>query len=201
MPRNFLPDIIPGNEKSLSELTVDAVRLYHGVIHTSPISIAVITGKEMVVTVVNQACLDLWGADKSIIGKSLYDTLPDLMAQASHILEKIYETGEPFIGNEVPYIVNRQGKKQTGYFDFVWQGKFNAEGKVEGITAFATEVTERALANKKIKESQKELHSLANTMPQIVWMAGADGNVFYYNDRIALYSGAEKMPDGKWQWK
>lgn len=201
MPRNYLPDTLPGNEKSLSELTVEAVKLYHNIIHSSPIAIAVIKGKNMVVTLANDACLQLWGADKSIIGKSLYETLPDLMAQADHILQDIYQTGKPFFGNEIPYVVNRNGTKQTGYFDFVWQAKLDDEGKVEGITAIATEVTERALANKKIKENREQLHCLANTMPQVVWMAGPDGQVFYYNDRIDLYHGAQQSTNGSWSWQ
>ena len=201
MPSHYLPSITPGSEKSLPELTVDALKLYHGIIHSSPVAIAVIKGSKMVVTVANKACLDLWGTDERVIGQSLYESLPDLMAQAAHILEGILATGEPFFGNEIPYEVNRQGKKHTGYFNFVWQPRFTEEGKVEGITAIATEVTERALANKTIKESQEQLHILANTMPQVVWMANAEGNVYYYNDRIALYSGAEKLANGSWIWE
>lgn len=201
MPHNYLPKIEPGAERSVSELTIDAVKLYHNIIHNSPVSIAVIKGKDMVVTVANKACLELWGADESIIGKSLYDTLPNLMAQASGILNEIYDTGKPFFGNEIPYFVIRQGKEQKGYFDFVWQAKLDDNGNVEGITAIATEVTERALANKKIKESQEQLHVLAHTMPQVVWMADAGGDVFYYNDRIDMYSGAEKLAGDKWEWK
>ena len=201
MPRNYLPSIAPGTEKPLTDLTLEALKLYHSIIHSASVAIAVIQGKNMVITVANKACLELWGADESIIGKSLYDTLPNLMAQAGHILQNILDTGAPFYGNETPYVVNRSGQQQLCYFDFVWQPKLNEAGKVEGITAIASEVTQRALSSKKIKESRQQLHILANTMPQVVWMAEGSGRVFYYNDRIALYSGAQKMPDGSWQWQ
>ena len=200
MPQNYLPSITPGTEKSLPELTIDALKLYYNIIHSASVAIAVIHGKSMIVTMANNACLELWGADKTIIGKSLYDTLPDLMAQAGDILQEILETGKPFLGSEIPYVVNRQNNKQTGYFDFVWQPRFNEQGQAEGITAIASEVTERALASRRIKESREQLHSLANIMPQVVWMAADEGRVFYYNDRIEMYSGAHRLPDGSWSW-
>ncbi|HLO80140.1 MAG TPA: PAS domain S-box protein [Chitinophagaceae bacterium] len=43
--------------------------------------------------------------------------------------------------------------------------------------------------------------SLANAMPQLVWIAEADGSVYYYNDRISEFQGAELLPSGQWQWK
>jgi PAS domain S-box-containing protein len=43
--------------------------------------------------------------------------------------------------------------------------------------------------------------SIANAMPQLVWIAEADGKVSYYNDRIAEFKGAERLPDGHWKWQ
>jgi PAS domain S-box-containing protein len=43
--------------------------------------------------------------------------------------------------------------------------------------------------------------NLANAMPQLMWIAEADGNVFYYNDRISEFKGAERLSNGHWKWQ
>ena len=42
--------------------------------------------------------------------------------------------------------------------------------------------------------------SLANAMPQLVWISLADGVTIYYNDRLADYAGTKKKEDGSWIW-
>ncbi len=201
MPKSFLPFQTAAQGEDLSQQTIEALRLYHGIIHSARVAIAVIEGKEMIVTVVNRACLELWGADSSIIGKSLYETLPHLMDQAGDILQNILTSAEPFFGNEVRYVVKKNGIDVPGYYDFVWQPRFGEDGSAVGIIAIATEVTERANTSRRVKESQERLHLLANSMPQLVWIAGADGTVSYYNEKVTAYSGAKKMADGSWQWE
>ncbi len=46
----------------------------------------------------------------------------------------------------------------------------------------------------------RQLEHLADSMPQLVWTAGSDGVVDYYNSRLALYSGAAPLADGSWEW-
>lgn len=42
---------------------------------------------------------------------------------------------------------------------------------------------------------------LADALPQLVWMANADGVVEYYNSRAAEYAGIESTPAGSWEWR
>lgn len=43
--------------------------------------------------------------------------------------------------------------------------------------------------------------SIANVLPQLVWIAESDGRVIYYNDRIAEFSGASRDEEGSWHWE
>ncbi|TCJ13133.1 PAS domain-containing sensor histidine kinase [Flaviaesturariibacter flavus] len=42
---------------------------------------------------------------------------------------------------------------------------------------------------------------LADAMPQLVFMADAQGRVTYFNSRIHEYSGAHQLADGSWEWQ
>jgi two-component system, OmpR family, phosphate regulon sensor histidine kinase PhoR len=54
---------------------------------------------------------------------------------------------------------------------------------------------------RKINESQKELQELANAVPQLVWIADAQGNMIYFNDRIAEFTPGAKSETGEWNWE
>ncbi|RYY85406.1 MAG: PAS domain S-box protein, partial [Chitinophagaceae bacterium] len=41
---------------------------------------------------------------------------------------------------------------------------------------------------------------LADAMPQLVWIADANGVAIYFNTRIQEYKGARRHADGTWDW-
>ncbi|MGZ3848926.1 MAG: PAS domain-containing sensor histidine kinase [Flavisolibacter sp.] len=50
------------------------------------------------------------------------------------------------------------------------------------------------------EENHKRLGLLADAMPQLFWIAQADGRVVYYNSRVEEFAGAQKDEMGKWSW-
>ncbi len=72
----------------------------------------------------------------------------------------------------------------------------------ERVFGIMMEITERKQAEEALRQSEAQLHELADAMPQIVWTARADGQLEYVNKRWFEYCGlpAEKAfsPNG---WK
>src|SRR6476661_100993 len=50
-------------------------------------------------------------------------------------------------------------------------------------------------------ESLKPLSLLADAMPQLVWIAKANGEVVYYSNRVGEFAGAQKEANGAWSWQ
>lgn len=50
------------------------------------------------------------------------------------------------------------------------------------------------------RESEARYRQLADAMPQLVWTAGLDGVVDYYNQRYREYDGIAPRAGGEWQW-
>jgi two-component system, NtrC family, sensor kinase len=52
-----------------------------------------------------------------------------------------------------------------------------------------------------LRESESQFRSLANSIPQLAWMANPDGSVFWYNQRWYEYTGTsnKEMTDGAWK--
>ena len=52
-----------------------------------------------------------------------------------------------------------------------------------------------------LRESEAQFRSLANSIPQLAWMAHADGDIFWYNQRWYEYTGKALDEVKGWGWK
>lgn len=51
------------------------------------------------------------------------------------------------------------------------------------------------------EEREASLRNLADAMPQVVWIAGADGRVHYYNDRASNFGGIQPDSANTFDWQ
>ena len=63
------------------------------------------------------------------------------------------------------------------------------------------EIAERKRAEEALRASEKRFEAMANGIPQLAWMADANGFIFWYNQRWYEYTGTtfEQMQGWKWQ--
>jgi PAS domain S-box-containing protein len=173
------------------------------VIMQSPVAMTIIKGKNFVIEIANERATELWGKTYSeVINRPAFDVFPELISQGfDKILEGVYTTGEAFVANEMPITLVRHGEPQELFINFIYEASRNENDQIDGIIGVGIDVTPQVIARNKIEQSQQELNEMANAVPQLVWVARADGEVIYYNDRVAEFSGAHLMNDGSWQWQ
>lgn len=77
-----------------------------------------------------------------------------------------------------------------------------ADGRGKAIRSIATvlDITERIRAEQAVQESETRFRSLADSMPQLVWTANADGMIEYYNRRLKEYCGSASGITVGWNW-
>jgi PAS domain S-box-containing protein len=63
------------------------------------------------------------------------------------------------------------------------------------------DITARKWTEQALGESEDQFRTMANSIPQLAWMAHADGSIFWYNQRWYGYTGtsAEQMTGWGWQ--
>lgn len=69
------------------------------------------------------------------------------------------------------------------------------------MTGAVTNITEKKRVEERLRESERRFRELTNIIPQILWVAQADGRKIYANDRWYEYTGltpAQSVGDG---WK
>ena len=129
-------------------------------------------------------------------GKPLFEALPEAKGQGfEELLKNVYTTGKTYTAYGLQAQLPRDGKIETVYLNFVYEAYREADSSISGIMAVATEVTDQVLAYKKVEESERNLHQLANSLPQLVWTTDAKGTQLFASKRWKEYSGLE--PTGR----
>jgi PAS domain S-box-containing protein len=156
----------------------------------APAVICVLRGPHHIYELANEKYAQLIG-NRDLIGKPIREALPELAETGLfEILDTVYKTGEPFIGNEMPVSLQRaNGKLEESILNFIYQASYNEEGEINGILVHGVEVTEQIAARKKIEESEANFRQLAELMPEKVSVADAAGNLLYFNQRWLNYTG------------
>jgi len=77
----------------------------------------------------------------------------------------------------------------------------DAQGQPCGGVAVLHDITERKHTQEALRESEERFQAMANGIPQLAWMAKADGHIFWYNQRWYDYTGTtfEQMEGWAWQ--
>jgi PAS domain S-box-containing protein len=130
---------------------------YHNLVYTSPYMIAIFKGKDAIIQIANDAIIETWGKGKDVIGKSLFEVLPEAAEQGfDKLIQNVYETGEPFHAYEKPITLIRNGKQELMHYNFIYQAQRNVQGDIEGVAILANEVTVQVEAKIKIEENDKQ---------------------------------------------
>ena len=119
----------------------------------APSFIAMLRGPDLEFEFVNDAYRRLVG-HRDIIGKSLFDALPELRGQGfKAVLDNVRDTGDPWVGRETPVQLQHTpgAPLETRYLDMVFQGLTDIDGTRTGMVGHGTDVTEHVLARRQIE--------------------------------------------------
>jgi PAS domain S-box-containing protein len=168
--------------------TLDAERTnLAAVIQAAPAFIATLRGPGHIFELANEKYYDLIG-HREVIGRSVHEALPEVEGQGFiQLLDDVYRTGEPFVGDEIPVMLTRGDVSELRVINFVYQALRGADGAVTGIFVHGVDVTARVRDREALEERESRFRQLADAMPQIVWSARPDGVLNYYNRRWFEY--------------
>lgn len=123
------------------------------VFRQAPMFMAVLVGPEFTFELANEAYYRFVGR-RDILGKSLFEALPDIRGQGfDELLKQVMKTGIPFVGREVPIMLVRNPGEATEerFVDFVYAAMVESDGHRSGVMAYGSDVTEHVLARKEVE--------------------------------------------------
>ncbi len=132
-----------------------------------------------------------------IVGKTDYDLfLPEEIPAILEVKRRVLETGKP---ENVQQWITSRGKRF--FLDLYIEPTWDGSGEIDGIGVAGVDLTDLKIAEESLKKSERQFRTLANAIPQLSWMADADGAIFWYNDRWYEYTGATWKEMEGWGWQ
>src|SRR5258706_9167218 len=77
----------------------------------------------------------------------------------------------------------------------------DASGTITGSVSVVRDITERKKTEAALRESADQFRTMANSIPQLAWMAHADGFIFWYTQRWHDYTGKTSEQMEGWGWQ
>ncbi|MFC0780431.1 PAS domain S-box protein [Flavobacterium sp. HJSW_4] len=157
---------------------------FRNTVRQAPVGITILRGPEYVAEMANEAYLKLVDrTEENFVGRPLYDSLPEVKETVSALLDSVLNTGIPFHGIEVPVPLNRYGKIETSYFDFLYHPLKEEDGTISGILVTVTEVSEKVEARKKVELNEDRLKIVVEASELGTWELNVKNKDFTYSDR------------------
>jgi signal transduction histidine kinase len=126
-----------------------------------PAQVAVHEGPDHVFTLVNPDYQRL-APGRDLLGQPIREAWPELVRQGIlDVLDGVYRTGEPFIGQELPFQVDvtRTGQLEQVYFNAFFLPLRNGQGHVTGVLDFSYDVSEQVRARQRLEQLNQELEA------------------------------------------
>lgn len=145
---------------------------FRNTVQQAPVGIVILRGNEFVVEMANATYLEIVGkSEQEFIGKSLFAGLPEVKDAVGPLLRAVMETGESHYGYEFEVPLNRYGKIETAYFNFVYQPLRESDGSISGVIAVANEVTSQVISKHELQQSEKQFSQIVKQSPiaMTVW--------------------------------
>ena len=129
------------------------------VFEQAPVAIAVYRGPNYIIELANPTVCRLWGRTRDqLIGKGLFEALPEVAGMGFEaLLDQVMATGVPYVAHAMPAVHERDGRRDTVYWDFVYVAMHEDDGSIYGAMVVATEVTGQVLARQQVQQLNEEL--------------------------------------------
>ncbi|WP_316800455.1 PAS domain-containing protein [Pedobacter frigidisoli] len=118
----------------------------------APIAFGIVRHRQLKIEIANKLILNLWGKDKSVIGKPMSIALPELIGQPYlDILDEVYTSGTRYVGKEASVMLELKNGMEEVFFNFIYEPLINARGNTSAIMIIATDVTQQTRKGMEMK--------------------------------------------------
>ncbi len=175
---------------------------FRDMVQQAPVAICVLKGEDFVVEIANEKQLQVWGKTaEQVMNLPVFTAIPEGKGQGFEaLLAGVIATGRPYVANEVPISLVRNGKVENLYFNLTYEPVQEGD-KIPGIISIASDVTELVNARKSVEETAVKFNALADNIPNLAWMTTADGWIYWYNKKWYDYTGTTHAQMEGWGWQ
>jgi PAS domain S-box-containing protein len=152
-------------ERLINQLEWERERLAY-LFDKAPAFVATFRGPNHIFELANSAYYQLVG-HRELIGKTVRQVLTEIEGQTFfELLDQVYQTGEPYVGNEVRVNLQREpyAPLEERFLNLIYLPIPEADGTIAGIFAHGIDVTEQVAARKSIEETSRMKDEFLSTL-------------------------------------
>ncbi len=151
-----------------------------------------------------------------------YSSVEEVLAEKdlTHLVQHLYksfdildESGKPLpydksctaitfatgkSAGEVAQLINRTTGKSLWLLSQA-SPLFDENGQLAIVLTTSTDISQQKTSEQSIRQSEEQFRTLAETLPQLVWITDEKGNQLYASSRWKFYTGID--PDGAESWQ
>lgn len=141
-------------------------RKFLNTVRQAPVGITILRGNDFIVEMANETYLQIIDRkEETFVGRSLFDSLPEVKDIVEPLLRGVIETGQPAYGHEFEVEINRFDNKERTFFNFVYQPLYEPNGNIDGVIVVANEVTKQVEAKFALQQSEAQFRNIINQSP------------------------------------
>lgn len=207
LPKALAMPSIRSLEQTVQDRTAELVRVnalstenearLQLLIDHSPAALAMLDRDMRYIAVSRRWLSDYGLAGRDILGQSHYDVFPELPQEWKDVHQRAL-AGEIVTSDDDVFTRAGGAAQRLKWEVRPWK---DVSGHTGGIVIFSEDVTDRWKAQEALRESEERFRIMANGIPQLAWMARADGFIFWYNDRWYEYTGMTPQTQEGWGWQ
>ncbi|MGV7207278.1 PAS domain S-box protein [Oxalobacteraceae bacterium A2-2] len=157
----------------------------------SRVAIIILVG-EGGVMIYNDSYRDIAGGrHPDILGAEVRAGWPEVAEFNDHVM-KTCLGGGTLAFREQELVLLRSGVPERAWLNLDYSPLPDDQGRPAGVIVMLAEATSRVLAENAVRASEKLFRSMASSMPNQVWAAGADGRLDWFNQQVYSYSGKQE---------
>ncbi|MEJ0104849.1 MAG: PAS domain-containing protein [Bacteroidota bacterium] len=139
---------------------------FRNILAQAPMGITILMGADFKTEMANEALLKIVDKKETdFVGKALFESMPEIKETVEPLLTGILKTGVPYYGFEFPVTIDRYGKNETVYFNFVCHPLKEADGDLSRIIVVATDVSTSVKAKHLLQESENRFRNMVMQSP------------------------------------
>ncbi len=149
-----------------------------------PAGVALFSGPTHRFEACNDECVRIAGRNAAgeILGRPIGELFPEIRGQGFiALLDRVYQTGEPYIAREAPLALEASGGKRELYLNFVCLPTRDDARLINGVFVHATDVTDLVCARQQVEESEKRFASAFAEAPIGMVLTTPDGAILEAN--------------------
>jgi PAS domain S-box-containing protein len=194
--------VIIGASKIVRDITsfkeADAIRARLAAVVESSDDAIISIGLDTVVMTWNKGAERMFGYKaQEMVGHSVSILIPpESNDEEPEILKRI------IAGERIDHYETIRARKDGSRVDvsLTVSPIFDVGGAIVGVSKILRDISESKRRQELQRRNEEDLRAMADSIPHLAWMADADGNIFWYNQRWYDYTGTTFEQMQGWGW-